>query len=183
LRVKFRSLIILEEDQTVNAQLNVSFMAFNRIRVAKDKADFVKALTESEGKTGPFQTYADVMVFAATLGIRRKKRIPLEAVSKREPSPISLEVFISRGYDLVIKLIAFLEINDPQILSPFDTDSEEKRAAIFEEYANGGLEVLREECRGAVDYSDRLLLLLMSERDRETQLEEDQEFDLTRFLN
>ncbi|WP_413165968.1 DNA phosphorothioation-associated protein 4 [Capilliphycus salinus ALCB114379] len=158
-------------------------MALNRVRVAKDKADFVKALTESEGKTGPFQTYADVMVFAAALGMRRKKRVPLEAISKREPSPISLEVFISRGYDLVLKLMAFLEENDPQILSPFDADFEEKRAVIFEEYANGGLEVLREECRGAVDYSDRLLLLLMSERERDNQLEPDQEFDLTRFLN
>ncbi|MFZ1030314.1 MAG: DNA phosphorothioation-associated protein 4 [Limnoraphis robusta] len=158
-------------------------MAFNRIRVAKDKADFVKALTESEGKTGPFQTYADVMVFAATLGMGRKKRVPLEAISKREPSPISLEVFISRGYDLVIKLMAFVEVNDPQILSPFDAESEEKRAEIFEEYANGGLEVLLEECRGSVDYSDRILLLLMSERDRYNQPEPDQEFDLTRFLN
>ncbi|MDY7019861.1 MAG: DNA phosphorothioation-associated protein 4 [Cyanobacteriota bacterium] len=158
-------------------------MALNRIRVAKDKADFVKALTESESKTGPFQTYADVIAFAATLGMQRKKRIPLEAIAKREPSPISLEVFISRGYDLMIKLIAFLEENDPKILSPFDIESEEKRTKIFEEYANGGLEVLREECRGAVDYSDRLLLLLISERDRDNQLEPNQEFDLTRFLN
>lgn len=156
-------------------------MAFNRIRVAKDKADFVKELTESEGKTGPFQTYADVMVFAAALGKCRKKRVPIETVSKREPSPISLEVFISRGYDLVIKMIAFSEENDPKILSNFDLNSEEKRVAIFEEYANGGLEVLQEECRGAVDYSDRLLLLLMSERDH--QPEQEQEFDLTRFLN
>jgi dnd system-associated protein 4 len=109
--------------------------------------------------------------------------VPLEAISKREPSPISLEVFISRGYDLVIKLMAFVEVNDPQILSPFDAESEEKRAEIFEEYANGGLEVLLEECRGAVDYSDRILLLLMSERDRYNQPEPDQEFDLTRFLN
>ena len=161
----------------------VSLMAFHRIRVAKEQADFVKALTASEGKTGPFQTYADVMVFAAMLGVRHKKRVPVEAVAKREPSPISLEVFISRGYDLAIKLIAFLEEDDPEILSPFDGNSEEKRAIIFEEYANGGLEVLREECRGAVDYSDRLLLLLMSERDRQNQLETDREFDLSRFLN
>lgn len=155
-------------------------MSFNRIRVAKDKADFVKALMESEGKTGPFQTYADVIVFAATLGMRRKKRVPLSTISKREPAPISLEVFISRGYDLVIKLMAFAEINDPQILSPLDADAETQRAQIFEEYANGGLEVLQEECRGAVDYSERLLLLLMSERDRADQATE--EFDLTRFL-
>lgn len=155
-------------------------MALNRIRVAKDKADFIKGLMESEGKTGPFQTYADVMVFAATLGMRRKKRVPLTTIAKREPSPISLEVFVSRGYDLVIKLMAFAQVNDPQILSHFDADAETERAQIFEEYANGGLEVLQEECRGAVDYSERLLLLLISERDRRDQTTE--EFDLTRFL-
>lgn len=155
-------------------------MAISRIRVEKDQAELVKALTEEEGKTGPFQTFADVMVFAAALGVRRKRRIPIETVSKREPAPISLEVFISRGYDRVIKLIAFTETQNPKILSPFDADAEEQRALIFEEYAKGGLEILREEFRGAADYSDRLLLLLMLERDRPNQPQE--EFDLSRFL-
>lgn len=75
-------------------------MGVNRIRVAKDKADLVKALTISEGTTGPFQTYADVMVFAATLGAKRKKRSPLGTISSKEPAPIGLEVFVSRGYDV-----------------------------------------------------------------------------------
>ncbi|MGC9525414.1 MAG: DNA phosphorothioation-associated protein 4 [Limnospira sp.] len=155
-------------------------MSINRIRVAKDKAELVRALTESEDRTGPFQTYADVVVFAAALGIRRKKRIPLDGFSKRDPAPISLEIFISRGYDWVIKLIAIAQTRDTQIISPFDAESEAERVKIFEEFANGGLEILREECRGAVDYSDRLLLLLMSERDRGDEPEED--FDLSRFL-
>lgn len=155
-------------------------MAINRIRVAKDKADLVRALTETEERTGPFQTYADVIVFAAALGIRRKKRLPLDGTSKRDPAPISLEVFISRGYDWAIKLIAIAQTRDTKIISPFDANSEAERVLIFEEFANGGLEILREECRGAVDYSDRLLLLLMSERDRGEEPEED--FDLSRFL-
>jgi len=51
---------------------------------------------------------------------------------------------------------------------------------IFEEYANGGLEILREEFRGAADYSDRLLLILISERDSQPRSTE--EFDLSKFL-
>jgi dnd system-associated protein 4 len=43
-------------------------MATNRVRVAKDKADLVKALVSSDSMTGAFQTYADVIVFAAALG-------------------------------------------------------------------------------------------------------------------
>ncbi|MEY3402832.1 MAG: hypothetical protein RLZZ86_2448, partial [Cyanobacteriota bacterium] len=41
-----------------------------RIRVAKDKADLVKSLTSADGGTGPFQTFADVIVFAAALGVK-----------------------------------------------------------------------------------------------------------------
>lgn len=63
----------------------------NRIKTAKDKADLVKALTATNDTSGPFQTYADVLAFAATLGAKYKKRIPLGEVSKREPAPIPQE--------------------------------------------------------------------------------------------
>ena len=52
-----------------------------RIRVAKDKAELVKSLTSADGETGPFQTFADVIVFAAALGVKHKKRIPLGEIS------------------------------------------------------------------------------------------------------
>jgi dnd system-associated protein 4 len=152
----------------------------NRIRIAKNKTELVKALTQGDGNTGPFQTYADVMVFAASLGIKRKKRIPLEEVAKRDPSPIGIEVFWSRGYDSVIKLVAIADSKDINILSPTDEKAEASRVEIFEEYANGGLEVLEDELRGSVDYADRILLMLMAERHQKSQTEE--EFDLSRFL-
>lgn len=153
-------------------------MSFNRIRVAKDKADLVKALTVLEGSTGPFPTYADVMVFAATLGMKRKKRVALGEIS-REPSPISFEVFISRNYDLVFKLLAIAHTKDSKTLSTIEPSAEEKRIEIFEEYANGGLEILRDELRGIVDYSEQLLLFLSNERGKS---EPEEEFNLSRFL-
>ncbi|NER48345.1 MAG: DNA phosphorothioation-associated protein 4 [Symploca sp. SIO1A3] len=155
-------------------------MGVNRIRIAKDKANLVQALTASKDTTGPFQTYADVVVFAATLGAQRNKRIPLGTISKKEPAPIGLEIFVSRGYDLVLKLIAIAETKDTKIISPSDNVAQEKRIRIFEEYANGGLDILRDELRGAVDYSEQLLLLLSAERFQE-ELTEDS-FDLSRFL-
>jgi dnd system-associated protein 4 len=51
---------------------------------------------------------------------------------------------------------------------------------ILEQAANGGLELLAEQLRGAVDYSDRLLLILNQERFPTPQPATD--FDLTRFL-
>ncbi len=155
-------------------------MAANRIRIAKDKADLVKSLTSSEYKSSPFQTYADVIAFAASLGNKRKKRLPLGEISKREPGSIDVDIFVSRGYDMAIKLIAIAETKNPQILSHLDGELEAQRLQIFEEYANGGLEILREELRGAADYSDRLLLILISERDSQPRSTE--EFDLSKFL-
>jgi len=131
-------------------------MGANRVRIAKDQADLVKALTASVETTGPFQTYADVIAFAAALGVKHKKRSPLGTIAKKEPAPIGFEIFVSRGYDALIKLLALVETKDAKILSSFDTQAEEERIHIFEEYANGGLQILRDELRGAVDYSERL---------------------------
>ena len=155
-------------------------MALPRIRVAKDKAELVQKLLDTKGTTGAFQTYADVIVFAASLGAKFQKRVPLKEISNSEPAPISLEVFISRGYDWVIKLIAVTDTQDIKILSTDNPKIEEERVKIFEEYANGGLVKLKEELRGAVDYKERLLLILSAERFREE--ETDEEFDLSRFL-
>lgn len=155
-------------------------MVASRIRVAKDKAALVQSLLESNNSTSPFQTYADVLVFAAALGARYNKRAALEAIATTEPAPIALEVFVSRGYDLVIKLLAITAQGDPHILSVREPTAETQRLLIFEEYANGGLEILRDELRGAVEFSERLLLILNRERFPSEQAPE--EFDLSRFL-
>ncbi|MEH2036519.1 DNA phosphorothioation-associated protein 4 [Nostoc sp.] len=152
-----------------------------RIRVAKDKAELVKDLTSSNGGTGPFHTFADVIVFAAALGAKHKKRVPLGEISKREPSPIPQEQFIVRGYNTVINLIAIAETQEIKLLSLEEGNNNEKRNYIFEEYANGGLEILQSEIRGAVDYSERILLILSHERFKDNSQEE--EFDLSKFLS
>ena len=152
-----------------------------RIRVAKDKANLVKGLISADGGNGPFQTFADVIVFAAALGAKYNKRVPLQEISKREPAPIRLEIFAVSGYDSLMKLLGIIETQNIQILSPHEEDLEKQRNEIFEEYANGGLEVLQSELRGAVDYTDRILLFLQNEK--LNYQEEDEEFDLTRFFS
>jgi len=155
-------------------------MAEYRIRVAKDKADLVKGLITSTQTTGPFQTYADAIAFAAILGAQRQKRVPLGEIARKEPAPISIDIFISRGYDLTLKLLAIAENNSLEVLATTEEETKEKSYRIFEEYANGGLEFLREELRGAIDYSERILLLLMSTRfEKETDLDD---FDLSKLL-
>lgn len=154
-------------------------MGTRRIRIDKDVAELVQRLVESNDTTGIFQTYADVLVFAAAFGAKHHRRVPLQQVAK-EPAPIALEIFISRGYDWFIKLLAINETQDLKILASHDLELEEQRLTIFEEYANGGLEKLRAELRGSVDYSEHILLLLSQAR---VNLEPSpEEFDLTKFL-
>ncbi|BAZ43780.1 hypothetical protein NIES4102_07820 [Chondrocystis sp. NIES-4102] len=155
-------------------------MALPRIKVAKDKAELIQRLLDTKSTTGTFQTYADIIAFAASLGSKYQQRIEITEVSVTEPAPISLEVFISRGYEPLIKLIAVSETQNIKILSTEDPAAEDHRILIFEEYANGGLARIKNELRGAVDYTERLLLILNAERFApETN---DQEFDLSRFL-
>lgn len=155
-------------------------MPLPRIKVAKDKAELVQKLLDTKGTTGAFQTYADIIAFAASLGAKYQKQVKLTEISQSEPAPISLEIFISRGYDRLIKLIAVTHTEDIKILSTEDAIAETKRVQIFEEYANGGLEKLGNELRGAVDYTERLMLILNAERFASDT--EDEEFDLSRFL-
>ena len=58
-------------------------MAANRIKIAQDKAELVKSLLASKETPGLFQTYVEVMVFAASLGVRYKKSVPLGDTKKR----------------------------------------------------------------------------------------------------
>ncbi len=150
-------------------------MAVHRIRVAKDKASLVQSLTQET-----FVTYADTIMFAAAYGGRHQRYLPLEGGISKDPAPISLEIFLSRGYDWVIKLIAIAHRQDAMILSPYNSDAQTERVRLVESAANGGLELLEEELRGAVDYSDRLLLTLNQERFAISQ--PSHEFDLTHFL-
>ena len=156
-------------------------MAANRIKIAQDKAELVKSLVASKDTSGIFQTYVEVMIFAAALGVKYKKSVPLGDTTKREPSPIPQENFASLGYDKIIKLLGIVETSDIQILASREDVYEDKRTQVFEEYANGGLEILQSELRGVVDYEIQFLLILRKAIDyQENNIEG--EFNLTRFL-
>ena len=139
-------------------------MADARVKIAKDKAELVKSLRAegADDTTKPFQTYAEVLVFAAALGAKRDRREPFGEFSKKDPDPIPYDVF--RKYDKVVKLLAIVATKNPKVLADND-EAEESRIKIFEEYANAGLEIIDNEIKGSVDHLERILLFLSSERD------------------
>jgi dnd system-associated protein 4 len=155
-------------------------MADIRVKVAKDKAELVVALTANRDTTGPFQTYADAIAFAAAYGYHYRHRVPIREVAKKEPGPISSDIFIARGYDFLIDLIALTSTGNIQILQPQQPDFERQKLLIFEEYANGGLELLEKTLQGAINYTDRLLLAMDRPPESNTSVPED--FDLRWFL-
>jgi len=74
-----------------------------RIAYSKDKADVIRRLQAGEESTGPFAFIADVLVFAAAVGMRRNRRVPL---SEPLAEPIRQSVFDRQGYDTMFNLIA-----------------------------------------------------------------------------
>lgn len=107
-----------------------------------------------------FPTIRELLCFAALLGYSEKRRIPLD--KEQGVEDISYQQFERGDAEDLIYLIALAETKNPEILK----DGEEGRCAeIFEEYANGGLQILREAMlRGGGEYPDRDILELLKER-------------------
>ena len=73
-------------------------------------------------------------------------------------------------------LSAIEETDDPTMIAP---SSEEARVLCFEEYANGGLEIMKREIwDGKQDWRDGLLALVQREEEEHTMLD-----DITELAN
>ena len=120
---------------------------------------FSELMDELKKDNGVFKTLKDVMIFAACLGYKRDKRVPFS----KSAEPISLHIFNGKYDATVIDSIAIsVSDNDPKILADTMSDA---RILIFEEYACGGLEILKTEfVDGKVSvWEDALLSLIMGE--------------------
>lgn len=135
-------------------------MLERRIGYSTDKTEIIKRLVFAEDSTGPFKRIADALVFAAALGHKRNRRIPLENSTS---DPIRQEVFDRQGYDTMMNLLALRVNGSPEVLADSD-EMVEQRARIFEEYANGGMEIMQEELRGAINTLETVILLINAER-------------------
>lgn len=151
-------------------------MAIARVQISEDKAELVKALRSKEDGRGLFATYADVLMFAAVLGYRHRKRSALGKFSRKDPDAVLQDQFKNAS---IINLIAIAETHDPNILAD-DEESDRAKVQIFQEYANGGLEILKRELQGVENYLERILLILYADKNKQDDKLED--FDLANFL-
>ena len=107
-----------------------------RFSPPKDKVDFIKELI---GDGSPFNEMRDVVFFAAAIGYREERRVALNGKGEA----IRWEVMTNRyaTEDFTDMLAVIQDPDDRELLSDA---RQEDRIAILEEYANGGLEFLRE---------------------------------------
>ncbi|MGB7415929.1 MAG: DNA phosphorothioation-associated protein 4 [Thermosynechococcaceae cyanobacterium] len=134
-------------------------MADERVRVAKDKVDLLKALKEGSDSNGPFLSYADALTFAAMIGINNNRRLKIHSISYEGLDRIPQDQFRNQ------ELMGLLSICEEQSFSVLGDQEklDRQRIEIFQEYANGGLEIISQKISGSVDYTDQILLILKAE--------------------
>jgi len=107
-------------------------------RVQRDatKEEFIQQLCDS--KTGQFSEIWRLLLFAALLGKSKGKREPLKQVDGSKSFPGSY-FSASPIWPGIIHLLSLTEGGGPDSLKAENWD---ESLRIFEEYANGGLEIL-----------------------------------------
>ena len=119
-----------------------------------------------------FPTLREVLCFAALLGFSEKRRLPLDRSQGVED--ISYQQFEREAP--AIDLVYSLALAETQNVEVLKEDNERECAEIFEEYANGGLAIIRDHVlRSGGEYPDKAIMAMLKERGflPETQAEPD----------
>ena len=137
--------------------MNARAPNINRSRIHEDMVQRLAMLKLPAADRTLFPTIRELLCFAALLGYSEGRRIPLDRDAGVED--VSYQQFERGDAEDLIYLIALAETKNAEILK----DGEESRCAeIFEEYANGGLQILREAMlQSGGEYPDRDILELL----------------------
>lgn len=121
-------------------------MAKSAMNKSAEYEDYFQELG-GNGKNTIFDSMKDVFMFAASLGYKYNKRIP---VKKRGGEPIALRHF-SDDDRKMIDLLALSVTNDISILFSED-EFVDKKYEIIEELANGGIGIMVDAfCKPVID--------------------------------
>ncbi len=129
----------------------------NRSKIHEDMVQRLATLKLPGAERTLFPTIRELLCFAALLGYSENRRLPLDPAAGTED--VSYQQFERGDAEDLIYLIALAETKNAEILK----DGEESRCAeIFEEYANGGLQILGDAMRrSGGEYPDRDILELL----------------------
>ena len=133
-----------------------------RIEYAKAHEEFIHNLVKADDTTGPFETKAKCLIFAAAFGASYgaadgKKPLPEKGSDRCEP--IRYDVFQCQAFEDLICSLAVFASGDMRFLANTD-EMADQRVSIFEQFAHRGLEKLEAELAGEINLTDGLMLLL-----------------------
>jgi dnd system-associated protein 4 len=109
--------------------------SIKRVRRPKDKEELMARL--SQGPDRVFDTYMELLCFAACLGHSRGVSLSFDNSSE----PVPWHIFENSGKDSVVNLIAAVASEDFAIVG---ADRFTEKLRVFEDYSNGGLQILSE---------------------------------------
>ena len=109
-----------------------------RVRRPKDKEDLIQRLTD--GKEAVFPTYRELLIFSAALGFFHHERKSFTGSSE----PIAWSTFVGTPGEQLVDMLTAATVADPSALGSTSEDFN-RRLELFEEYTNGGLEILKKE--------------------------------------
>jgi len=108
----------------------------------KKKKEIWDKLVSPDSEMSVFESYPNLFVLAACTGFVKDKRKPLSEDSDKGET---LWEFYSKEEKMAINSIALAESSDPKLLIDSEKEYLEKKVEIAEEYANGGIEILKNE--------------------------------------
>jgi len=138
-----------------------------RVKRPSSHDELLNKLTDKE-KGGIFETYKDVMLFAAALAAYNAEQKPLQGKSSE---PIDYNIFSKKSdNEALIHLLAIYNRDDITILSDENSD---ERVKILEEYANAGLDIIDQKIRSSATTLDAILGLIQETGEKNKVKERD----------
>lgn len=132
-----------------------------RIQRANDKEEIIKSLMSDN--VGVFKEIWKLLLFSAQVGMRNDKRLPLKAVDAGKG--IDQSTFGNcPAWPGVLYLMTLAETKKSDCLSG-TVEADDDRVSVFQEYANGGLEILRDFFAGRPLDLDGLLAFIETQRE------------------
>ena len=126
----------------------------NDVRRPKQYEDMLLDICQSDKKI--FLSYKDALVFAACLGYSKSIKEPFDKTSEQ----VGMHIFKGEFDESIFQCIGLCETKDPVIMSD---DNLKKRIRLFEEYAAGGLEVIKSRIYEGPEEWDSALVGLISD--------------------
>ena len=143
-------------------------MAERRVYIDKDFVDFVKSLSDNDSDKRIFNNMAQCLAYAAAYGFKKNNRQKVIRASTQQVDPINFQIFENANLESLFTLLSLgSENNYKTVLSDSD-ESSDLRITIFEEYAKGGLLLLKKELTGLINYLDPTVEAMLNSKNIET---------------